>query len=150
MLLNISFSNINPLNYNILNENYNDIKLKKLNLDIAQDKLHLFLHDDELMKVKVDCVTETTRLEFIVVTAIIEIIKHFYLDNIYFQGINGLEEKQKPDMDWLKQQKESSAKDLDNIFFKFIEDKNKQFSIVHSKRVSFVNALKVRLYNIMT
>jgi hypothetical protein len=150
LLLNVSFSNVNPSNYETLNNYYNDIKIKKLNFDIAQDNLHLFLHDDELMKVKVDCVTETSKLEFIVVKAIVDIIQHFYLDNIYFQSISTLDEKQKPKEDWLKQQMASSKKELDVIFYKFIQDKSEQFSIVHQRRVIFVTALKARLYNIMT
>jgi hypothetical protein len=150
LLLNVNFSNVNASNYETLNNYYNEIKLKKLNFDIAQDNLHLFLHDDELMKVKVNCVTETSKLEFIVIKAIVDIIQHFYLDNIYFQSISTLDEKQKPKDDWLKQQRESSKKELDTIFYKFIEDKSKQFSIVHQRRVFFVTALKARLYNIMT
>ena len=150
LLLNVSFSNVNSSNYERLNDYYNDIKAKKLNFDIAQDNLHLFLHDDELMNVKVDCVTETSSLEYIVIKAIVDTIQHFYLANIYFQTLSILDDKQKPKDDWLKQQREDSKKELDNIFYKFIEEKTKQFSIVHKKRVVFVTALKTRLYNVMT
>ena len=150
LLLNVSFSHVNSSNYDSLNDYYKDIKLKKLNFDIAQDNLHLFLHDEELMKVKVDCMKQTAQLEYTVLKTIVEIIKHFYFANIYFEEIYKLDDKQKPKEDWLKQQKESSKKELDNIFFNFIEEKKKQFPILHQKRVVFVTALKDRLYNIMT
>ena len=55
----------------------------------------------------------------------------------------------KPNDNFIKQQLESSEKELDKIFFTLNDEKSKQFSVVHKKRVFFVNALKQRLYNIM-
>ena len=148
-LLNISFSDINPENYLKLNDYYKETKNKKLNFDISQDNLHLFLHDEELMKVKMECVTETTKLEYITMKAIIDIINHFYLENIYFVNLNNLTGEQKPNEEFINKQVKSSKQELDKIFYTFNEEKARQFSVVHKKRVFFVNALKQRLYNIM-
>lgn len=148
-MINVSFADINSKNYLKLNEYYKEIKNKKLSFDIAQDNLHLFLHDVELMKVKMECITETTKLEYIIVKGIIDILNHFYLENIYFSGINDMTSDKKPNDNFINQQLESSKKELDKIFFTLNDEKSKQFSVVHKKRVFFVNALKQRLYNIM-
>lgn|GEM_PF-1957787 len=148
-LMNISFSDINSANYLKLNEYYKEIKTKKLNFDIAQDNLHLFLHDEELMELKMNCVTDTITLEYIITKTIIEIINHFDLKNIYFNNLHDLPSEKKPDNDFVNKQIESSKKELDDIFYTMNTNKSKQFSVVHKKRVLFVSALKKRLYNIM-
>jgi len=148
-LLNISFSDINPNNYKKLNDYYQEIKTKKLNFDIAQDNLHLFLHDEELMEYKMKCVTETMTLEHIINKTIIKFIEHYYTRNLYFDGLMNLSQDQKPNNEFIQEQMESSQKELDQIFYEMSKDKSTQFPIVHKSRVYFVSSLKQRLYNIM-
>ena len=51
-IMNISFSDINPKNYEKLNDYYQEIKAKKLKFDIAQDNLHLFFTMMNLWRTK--------------------------------------------------------------------------------------------------
>ena len=148
-LMNISFSDINPDNYKKLNEVYAEVKKNKLEFDVAQDNLHLFLHDEELMKLKLSCVTETINLEYILSKAIADIVNHFNLRNLYFSAIENLPEDKKPTQEFIKEQLASFQDDLDKIFYKMNTDKSKQFESLHKHRVFFVSALKKRLYNIM-
>ncbi|MDY3530308.1 hypothetical protein PG593_11060 [Riemerella anatipestifer] len=148
-LMNISFSDINPNNYGKLNDYYKEMKVKKLNFDIAQDNLHLFLHDEELMEKKMKCVLETINLQHIINKTLINFIEHFDTRNLYFNGLMNLPKEQKPNEEFIQKQMEDFQKSLDEIFYKMDIEKSQQFSKVHENRVRFVTALKERLYNIM-
>lgn len=148
-LMNVSFTDINASNYTKLNDYFQDIREKKLSFDIAQDNLHLFLHDQDLMEKKGLCVSETITLEYIVKQTIICFIEHYNARKIYFQGLTNLSDSQKASSAFIQQQIEISQKQLDEIFDKMNNEKSVQFSIVHKSRVRFVTALKERLYNII-
>jgi len=146
LLLNVSFADVNSSNYLKLNSYYADIKLKKLNFDVALSNLNLFLHDEELTLAQANCLVETGKLEQILMETISDMVNQFERESIYFQSIAQLEKSKLPDEDWLHKQRIASRKDRDAIFYKMIDEKKRQFPIAHERRVIFVKALKKRLF----
>lgn len=146
-LMNLSFADINMSNYSRLDKFYEEIKSRKNSFDNAESNLHLFLHDETLINSKLICVTETIKLEQIIVKAIADISNHYSLMTKYFAGIAEL----KPDaeIEWVLKQKAVAQEDLDKIFFAMNNEKLKQFNLVQSKRVVFVKTLQSRLLDII-
>ena len=145
-LMNLSFSDINLGNYRKLDKYYEETKLKKNNFYNAESKLHLFLHDEELIEAKLNCVNETLKYELIIVQAIAEMSNQYNLMEIYFGNVA----EKNPDIKWLKEQRVSAQKELDKIFFAMNDEKLKQFSVVHSKRVTLTKILRSKLFDIIT
>jgi hypothetical protein len=120
---------------------------KKLQFDTAEAKLHLFLHDDDLIKVKSDSIQATIKLEYIIVQCIADLTNEFALMNAYFVALDKSEKS--VDIEWYKKQKTEASKGLDKIFYNMIAEKEKQFAVVHEKRVVFIKTLRKRLYDII-
>jgi len=145
-LMNLSFSNITMYNYERLNDYFSEIKNKKLQFDTAEARLHLFLHDDDLLKVKLESVLATIKLEYIIVQCIGNLTNEFALMNAYFVGLDKLGKS--VDLEWYKRQKSEASKGVDKIFYNMTTEKEKQFVEVYEKRVIFVKTLRKRLYDI--
>ena len=121
-------------------------KNKKLQFDTAEARLHLFLHDDDLLKVKLESVLATIKLEYIIVQCIGNLTNEFALMNAYFVGLDKLGKS--VDLEWYKRQKSEASKGVDKIFYNMTTEKEKQFVEVYEKRVIFVKTLRKRLYDI--
>ncbi|MFP9116427.1 hypothetical protein ACLI08_01435 [Flavobacterium sp. RNTU_13] len=149
VIMSIRFTDINHQNYEKLNDYYHKIKTSRLNFHNAEDKLHLFLHDEELMKVKFACIEQTLKLEFLLDNTLAKCIEHFRNHNIYFDNLAKISEKDITP-DFLIAQMKESQKQIDEIFYKFIDDKNELYIEVHRTRTKFITTLKKRLYDIMS
>ncbi|MEO4005480.1 hypothetical protein [Flavobacterium sp. CAU 1735] len=145
-LMNLSFSVLTIKNYNQLEVYFSELKKCKIEYENAEAKLHIFMHDEELMRVKGDCYKVTLNLEYIAKQATNKLVTEFQIMDIHFS--NNIP-KNKEETEIRTKEYEKALMNVGNVINDFYNDRNNLFEKLHPKRVLFVRLLQKRLLEIM-
>lgn len=145
-LMNISFSLLSIKNYSQLESYFLELKNKKIEYEIAEARLHIFMHDDELMRLKSDCNIATIDLEYLAKQITDKLQTEFQIIEIYFSN---LPVNTKEEIEFKSNEYEKALTGVAEIINDFYYNRNILFTNLHPKRVLFVNLLQKRLLEIM-
>lgn len=145
-LMNISFSLLSIKNYSQLESYFLELKNKKIEYEIAEARLHIFMHDDELMRLKSDCNIATIDLEYLAKQITDKLQTEFQIIEIY---ISNLPVNTKEEIEFKSNEYEKALTGVAEIINDFYYNRNVLFTNLHPKRVLFVNLLQKRLLEIM-
>lgn len=145
-LMNISFSLLSIKNYSQLESYFLELKNKKIEYEIAEARLHIFMHDDELMLLKSDCNIATIDLEYLAKQITDKLQTEFQIIEIYFSN---LPVNTKEEIEFKSNEYEKALTGVAEIINDFYYNRNVLFTNLHPKRVLFVNLLQKRLLEIM-
>lgn len=145
-LMNISFSLLSIKNYSQLESYFLELKNKKIGYENAEARLHIFMHDDELMRLKSDCNIATIDLEYLAKRVIDKMQTEFQIIEMYFSN---LPVNTKEEIEFKSNEYEKALIGVAEIINDFYNNRNVLFTNLHPKRVLFVNLLQKRLLEIM-
>lgn len=145
-LMNISFSLLSIKNYSQLESYFLELKNKKIEYENAVARLHIFMHDDELMRLKNDCYIATLDLQDVVKKVTYKLQTEFQIIEIYFSNlpVNTREE-----IEFKSNEYEKALTGVAEIINDFNNNRNVLFASLHPKRVFFVNLLQKKLLEII-
>ena len=140
--MNISFSLLSIKNYSQLESYFLELKNKKIGYENAEARLHIFMHDDELMRLKSDCNIATIDLEYLAKRVIDKMQTEFQIIEMYFSN---LPVNTKEEIEFKSNEYEKALIGVAEIINDFYNNRNVLFTNLHPKRVLFVNLLQKRL-----
>jgi hypothetical protein len=145
-LMNISFSLITVKNYSLIENYFSELKDRKIEFENSEAKLHIFMNDDELMKVKSNCHLKTLEIEYLVKKTTSTLLSDFERMDFYF---NNIPSETKEQIDSRQSEYLKAMDGISEIISGFYKKRADIFTELHVKKVQFISLLQERLLKIM-